>query len=184
MIIDPRGVLRMRLSSPAILRIWRTSLLIFLTCETFLPVLADAQGTATFDPLSVPTPALLCRPISKLAMDSVPFQLEFRDGTDPYGQRVSSAFFDSVGTPRFMYITAPWTVSDSALRMYVIAVQFHPKRIGAIAIVPLTYSSPSSDSVKRESTIKENLTEPEISHAEALAKWFWDHRCNRAVPDQ
>jgi len=178
-------VLKRRLSLEVTLRIWRTPLLIFLTCATFLPVLADAQGVATFDPLGAPTPSvLLCRPISQDAIDSAPIQLEFREGTDPYGQRVSSIFFDSVGTPRLMYVVAPWTVSDTAFRLYTVVVRFQPKRVGMSAIVPVRYPSPTSDSVKRDSTIREILTEPAIAHAEALAKWFWDHRCNQASPDQ
>lgn len=177
--------LKRRFSLDMTLRIWRTPLVIFLTCATFLPVLADAQETATFDPLGVPTPSvLLCRPISQDAIDSAPIQLEFRDGTDPYGQRVSSAFFDSSGAPRLMYIVAPWTVSDTAFRLYTVVVRFQPKRVGISAIVPVRYPSPTSDSVKRDSTIRENLTEPAIVHAEALAKWFWDHRCTRVPPDQ
>jgi hypothetical protein len=157
-----------------------------LTCATFFPVLANAQGTGTFDPFGVPAATILCRPISKIAVDSdsVAVQLEFRDGADPFGQRVSSASFDSVGTPRFMFIRAPRTVSDTTLRMYMMAVQFQPKRAGVSLIFPITFSSPSSDSVKRGSTIKENMTEAAISHAEELAKWFWGHRCNRASPDQ
>jgi hypothetical protein len=173
------------LSSKAVSRIWCTSLLIFLAPAAFLPGLADAQGAVTFDPLAVPTPAfMLCRPISKDAIDSAPIQLEFREGTDPYGQRVSSAFFDSSGAPRLMYIVAPWTVSDTSFRLYTVVVRFQPKRVGISAIVPLRYPSPTSDSIKRDSTIREILTEPAIAHAEALAKWFWDHRCNGAPPNQ
>jgi hypothetical protein len=174
-------ILKRRLSLEVTPRIWRTPLLIFLTCATFLPVLADAQGAATFDPLGVPTPSvMLCRPVSQNAIDSAPIQLEFREGTDPYGQRVSIVFFDSVGTPRLMYLVAPWSLGDTALRVYTVVVRFQPKRIGMTAIVPLRYPFPTSDSVKRDSTIKEILTEPAIAHAEALAKWFWDHRCNEA----
>jgi hypothetical protein len=178
-------VLTMRLPLEVTLRIWRTPLLIFLTCATFLPVLGSAQETATFDPLGVPTPSvMLCRPISQDAIDSAPIQLEFREGTDPFGQRVSSIFFDSVGTPRLMYVVAPWTVSDTAFRLYTVVVRFQPKRVGISAIVPVRYPSPTSDSIKRDSTIREKLTEPAIAHAEALAKWFWEHRCNQASPGQ
>jgi hypothetical protein len=164
-----------------ILRIWRT-LVILLTCATLLPLLADAQGV-TFDPLAVPTPSvMLCHPISQGAIDSAPIQLEFREGTDPFGQRVTSAFFDSSGAPRFMYVVAPWTVSDTSFRLYMVVVRFQPKRIGTTAIVRVRYPSPTSDSVKRDSTIREMLTEPEVAHAETLAKWFWIHRCDGA-PD-
>jgi hypothetical protein len=178
-------VVKRRLSLEVTLRIWRTPILIFLTCTTFLPVLAGAQGAATFDPLGVPTPSvLLCRPISQEAIDSAPIQLEFRDGTDAFGQRVTSAFFDSSGAPRLMYLVAPLTVSGTGLRVYTVVVRFKPKRVGISLIIPLTYPSTTSDSVKRDSTIRENLTEPAIAHAEALAKWFWDHRCPNASPDQ
>jgi hypothetical protein len=177
--------LKRRFSLDITLRIWRTPLVIFLTCATFLPVLGSAQEAATFDPLGVPTPTLLlCRPISEVAIDSAPIQLEFRDGTDPFGQRVSRIFFDSVGTPRLMYVVAPWTVSDTAFRLYTVVVRFQPKRVGISAIVPVRYPSPTSDSVKRDSTIKEILTEPAIAHAEALAKWFWDHHCKGVSPGQ
>src|SRR5712671_2398372 len=105
----PCVVMKRRLALEITLRIWRMPLRIFLTCATLLPLLADAQGAATFDPLGVPTPSvLLCRPISQDAIDSAPIQLEFREGTDAFGQRVTSAFFDSSGAPRLMYLVAPW----------------------------------------------------------------------------
>jgi hypothetical protein len=82
-----------------------------------------------------------------------------------------------------MLITAPQTVSASEARKYIIVVQFHPKRIGGNVIIPLTFSSPSAGSVKRGPLIKEELAEPAIARAEALAKWFWEHRC-QSSPDQ
>ena len=125
---------------------------------------------------------MLCRPISEKAIDSAPIQLEFREGTDPFGQRVTSAFFDSSGAPRFMILAAPWTVSDTSFRLYMVVVRFQPKRVGVTSIVRVRYPSPTSDSVTRDSTIKEIMAEPALAHAEVLAKWFWIHRCNGA-PD-
>ncbi len=172
----------LRLPSPLTSGISRRSLLILLSCAAFVPRLADAQVTDAFDPLTVPTPPMICRWIPPTPRDSVAFIIEFLDRPDSLGNRVSRTFFDSAGTPRYMFVSAPRTVSATEIREYIVVVQFHPKRIGGTVIIPATFSSPSSDSAKREPTIKEDLTEPAIAHAEALARWFWEHRCSQSPP--
>ncbi len=83
-----------------------------------------------------------------------------------------------------MFVTAPRTVSEHEVRKYVDMVEFHPKRLGRSVIVPLTFASPTSDSIKREPTIAEALTDSAVSHAETLAKWVWEHRCGKSPPNQ
>ncbi|MGH9422913.1 MAG: hypothetical protein ACRD3J_23260, partial [Thermoanaerobaculia bacterium] len=103
----------------------RPLLSLFLSiCATFLPRPTDAQTAVAFDPLQVPSSGILCRWIPAAPKDSAAFVVEFGDGTDPLGARVSRAFFDSVGVPQYMFITALQTVSASEARKYIIVVQF------------------------------------------------------------
>jgi hypothetical protein len=133
--------------------------------------LASTHLAEPFDPLGLPTSALLCHVLTlpnKAPPNSIGFQ--FQDGTLLINDRLISAVYDSVGNPMLLIMNATEKPVVGDAIMHSVSVSFPKGEPG----IGFQFVNPRDDTIKSQ---HEPLSPSMIKEAQNLAAWLWNHRC-------
>jgi hypothetical protein len=136
-----------------------------------------------FDPvLSPPSRIFMCRSPRPSPADSAAFVIRFADGANLASGRQTVIAYDSAGTPLYMAIRAPDSLSAN-MRVQVIAIRFRPDRRGVWTIMEadstgrLSSHARNGEPLHKPPSGADLLTETEIAQSSRFAEWGWQHRC-------
>ena len=136
----------------------------------------------SYTQLNPPGRVYACRAPQPTAKDSAAFVLRIVDNADFVSGRQTVAAYDSAGTPLYIAIRAPDTLSANP-RLHVIAIRFRPQPRGVWTVIEgdstgrLTHHARNGQPVHTPPSGADLVTPDEISRAAEFADWAWRHRC-------
>lgn len=132
---------------------------------------ANTPLAEAFDPLGLPTSALLCHVLTlpnKAPPHSIGFQ--FEDGTLLINDRLISAVYDSVGNPMLLIMNATEKPRTGEPIMHSVSVSFPTGEAGT----GFQFVNPRDEMSQSN---HEPLSPAMVKEAQNLAVWLWNHRC-------
>lgn len=136
---------------------------------------ASSQLGKPFDPLGLPTSALLCHVLAlpkSAPPSSIGFQ--FEDGTLLVNDRLISVVYDSVGSPFLLVMNATEKLGDGQPIMHLMSVSFPS---GEPAVGFQFVQSPNGGDTTAPK--REPLSPAMLAESRNFAVWLWNHRCSR-----
>lgn len=155
----------------------------FLLVGSFLTTsFASAEAQAVFDPLSVPSGALVCRSVGGQRADSASRLVYVSEFGGEFASREIIAGFDSIGVPLYMSVFAMKEAADSAFAQSFVVRFVTPARghhSFGVGPVPTTDRATSVESLLaggfKTQTVP--LTDLDVRQTRSFARWIWEHRC-------